>query len=240
MSSHDVDTGNIMGATILGNVGSVNILWYNPHMRTSYHHADLRSALITRGRKLLLRDGYSHFSLRALAADIGVSHAAPYRHFRSREDLIATIVREDMTKFNDALADGIRGESDPSERLFKLGDAYVFFFLDNPETLSLFSALPEQMAQQGQAMAGLFLASGLAWEAKRESCVAGPEGDGFELLEQAAQPFASRFAHLNEREIVLGYWAKVHGLAILLVSQKDFLSEEGLRERVRVLVRTPF
>jgi AcrR family transcriptional regulator len=209
-------------------------------MRTSYHHADLRSALITRGRRLLLRDGYSHFSLRALAADIGVSHAAPYRHFRSREDLIATIVREDMAKFNEALAMGIQGESDPSERLFKLGDAYVFFFLDNPETLSLFSALPEQMAQQGEAMADLFSASSLNRQTKGEACDAGPKGDGFTLLENAARPFASRFALLSEREIILGYWAKVHGLATLLVSQRGFLSEEGLRARVRVLVRTPF
>ena len=46
--------------------------------------------------------------------------------------------------------------------------------------------------------------------------------------------------HLNEREILLGYWAKVHGLASLLISQKSFIPLESVQTSIERIVRTPF
>jgi AcrR family transcriptional regulator len=219
-------------------------------MGNSYHHENLRAALIERGRTLLLRDGYAQFSMRRLAAELGVSHAAPYRHFPSREELIGAIIREDGARFDRALAAGVEDVSDPYERLYRLGEAYVFFFLDNPEVLHLFNALPGQIALQGEALATLFAAGFHGAEAHPEDCVSRtgngngcsdyPDDEGYTLLREATQPFAGRFAGLSDREIILGYWAKVHGLASLLVGHTGVLPEEGLRDRVKVLVRTPF
>jgi hypothetical protein len=210
-------------------------------MDNSYHHENLRAVLIERGRTLLLRDGYAQFSMRRLAAELGVSHAAPYRHFASREELITVIVREDGTRFDRALAAGVEGVTEPYERLYRLGEAYVFFFLDNPEVLLLFNALPSQIALQGEALANLF-SSGFpgAKVHPEEGGSEYPNDEGYTLLREATRPFTDRFAGLSDREIILGYWAKVHGLASLLVSQKVFLPKESLRERVSVLVRTPF
>ena len=226
---------------VLLNVYSVNIVDYTIFVNTAYHHENLRSELIDKGRSLLLRDGYAHFSLRQLAKELGVSHTAPYRHFDSREALIEAIVREDGEGFNRALAAGVEGLTDPYERLYCLGEAYVLFFVDNPEVLLLFSYLPGQLAMQGERIATLFSPPGFedGGEGTPE-CRDLPKDEGYALLKEAARPFADRFQGLSDREILLGYWAKVHGLANLLVNQKGFIPEESLRERIRVLVRTPF
>ena len=206
-------------------------------MTSSYHHTNLRASLLAEGRRLLIAEGYAHFSLRKLVSVLDVSHNAPYRHFASREELIAAIVREDADRFYAALAAGVAGVEEPEERLFRLGEAYVFFFLDNPEVLLLFETLPGQVALNGAAMASLF-ASPCRDAGAMEGD--GRAADGYLLLESATKPFSARFPGLSNKEIVLGYWAKVHGLASLLVSQRDFLAAESLRERVKVLVRTPF
>ncbi len=206
-------------------------------MTSAYHHSNLRASLLEEGRRLLLAEGYAHFSLRKLASALGVSHNAPYRHFASREELIAGIVSEDAARFDAALAAGIADVADAEERLYRLGEAYVFFFLDNPEVLLLFETLPGQLAARGEVLASLF--SEPSGCARRE---AGSESakDGYELLREAALPFAGRFPGLERQEIALGYWAKVHGLACLLVAKRGLLPEESLRDKVRTLVRTPF
>jgi AcrR family transcriptional regulator len=210
-------------------------------MDATYHHENLRSELMEKGRNLLLRDGYAHFSLRQLAKELGVSHAAPYRHFGSREALIEAIVREDGERFNRALSSGVEGMTDPYERLYRLGESYVLFFFDHPEILALFSFLPGQVALQGERLASLFspLSCGEGPEGILNGAVS-PKDKGYSLLEEATEPFKARFQGLSDREIILGYWAKVHGLASLLVSQKGFLPENSLRERIQRLVRTPF
>src|SRR6185369_3293046 len=57
----------------------------------AYHHGDLRNALLAAGRALLAEGGTPALSLREAARRAGVSHAAPYRHFASREALLAAI-----------------------------------------------------------------------------------------------------------------------------------------------------
>lgn len=199
-------------------------------MASEYHRPNLRAELLAEGRRLLVQEGYAQFSLRRLAAALEVSHNAPYRHFPSREDLIKAIVSEDSARFVAALAKGIEGVQEPRERLYRLGEAYVEFFLDNPEVLVLFETLPGQLAAQGEALMACFSPQGT------EEVM----GQGYALLKDSTQPFSARFEGLSEREVILGYWAKVHGLASLLIGQKGFLPELGLRERMRVLIRTPF
>ena len=78
-------------------------------MEKAYHKENLRAELLAGGRRLLIRDGYANFSLRKLAKELEVSHAAPYRHFPSREALIRAIVQEDESSFARALAEGVKG-----------------------------------------------------------------------------------------------------------------------------------
>lgn len=208
-------------------------------MASDYHRPALRAELLSAGRRLLLQEGYAGFSLRTLAHSLGVSHNAPYRHFGSREELILAIVREDQARFDAALAEGVRGVADPEERLYRLGEAYVAFFLDNPETLALFQALSDRIGFQGAAVSALFSAVACGGD---PAVAPGGEAveDGYALLEAAARPFASRYPGLSEREIVLGFWAKVHGLASLLASKPELLPAEGRRERISRVIRSAF
>lgn len=206
---------------------------YTLRMESSYHHDGLREELIETGRVMLIRDGLAAFSLRALARELGVSHAAPYRHFASKEELVRAIIGEDDLSFRRALLEGAEGVSDPEELLYRLGEAYIFFFLEHPQVLTLFFLLPGQAAIQGDRLAALF-----------RSPPAGdsgyPEDESFLLLRRAAAAQAGRFPGLSEREIIFGYWAKAHGIASLLLAQKGILPSENLREEVRRLVRSAF
>ena len=57
-------------------------------MADSYHHGNLREALIDAGIKIINENGEENLSLRKVAAACDVSHAAPYAHFRDKEELI--------------------------------------------------------------------------------------------------------------------------------------------------------
>lgn len=68
---------------------AVAILAYPGRMRArSYHHGDLRAALLARAEETLREKGAEALSLRELARDLGVSHAAPSRHFKDRRALL--------------------------------------------------------------------------------------------------------------------------------------------------------
>ncbi|MFD1695071.1 TetR/AcrR family transcriptional regulator [Roseibium aestuarii] len=67
-------------------------------MSTSYHHGNLREALIRRAIEILSTEGIEALSLRALARHLGVSHAAPLRHFQTKADLLGAIANEGVQR----------------------------------------------------------------------------------------------------------------------------------------------
>ncbi|EFL51727.1 transcriptional regulator, TetR family [Solidesulfovibrio fructosivorans JJ]] len=69
----------------------------------AYHHGNLRKALLDAGERLLERDGGGGLSLRDLARTAGVSHAAPYRHFASKSDLLAALATRGFDRLHDKL-----------------------------------------------------------------------------------------------------------------------------------------
>ncbi len=62
--------------------------------KKTYHHGDLKNALIKAGVEILAKDGVSGLSLRKVALRAGVSHSAPYSHFADKQALIAAISTE--------------------------------------------------------------------------------------------------------------------------------------------------
>jgi AcrR family transcriptional regulator len=211
----------------------------------SYHHKNLREDLISYGRKLIVLEGYANFSLRGLAKEIGVSHTAPYRHFKSKEELVSAIMKDESVKFVRALASSIEGVADPWERLASLGEGYVRFFVDNPETLVLFTILPEQMRMAGQRLSELFKTQAMGDGLKSSGGkVAGPGqyayDGGFMLLSESARAFNSRYPGLSDKDVIFGFWAKAHGLATLLVAQPDYFSGEDLDGVIKRLMRNSF
>ncbi|MFE3862650.1 TetR/AcrR family transcriptional regulator [Streptomyces goshikiensis] len=108
----------------------------------SYHHGNLRAALLERAEAVLTASGAEGLSLRGLARDLGVSHAAPSRHFRDRQALLDALAVSGFTTLNarlrSAAAGGTAGAAGPvGARLAGLGRAYVDFAVGHTALLDL-------------------------------------------------------------------------------------------------------
>lgn len=99
-----------------------------------YHHGNLRKCLIEAGIDLLNTEGENHFSLRRVADKCGVSNAAPYSHFKSKEELLEAMKDHVTAQFTEVLNSSIIGEDlDNPYTLVKMGKSYIMFFINNPQ-----------------------------------------------------------------------------------------------------------
>jgi len=96
-----------------------------------YHHGDLRRALVEAAERLLEREGASALSLRAVAREAGVSSAAPYHHFKDKNELLSAVARLGFEQMGQAMKRAIEGLTSPSERMNAVGVAYVCFAREN-------------------------------------------------------------------------------------------------------------
>lgn len=97
-----------------------------------YHHGNLRNALIGAGLELINTEGEENLSLRKVALKCGVSNAAPYAHFNSKDEFIAAIQQHIMDLFTSTLEQTVEMYTDTPNILLMLGTAYVKFFYKNP------------------------------------------------------------------------------------------------------------
>jgi AcrR family transcriptional regulator len=101
-------------------------------MPRPYHHGDLREALIDGAVTLIAERGVQQFSVAELSRRVGVTTAAPYRHFANREDLLAAVAVQILRRFRDSLAARVSKTDPPEERLAAIADAYVRFAAEQP------------------------------------------------------------------------------------------------------------
>lgn len=101
-------------------------------MDKPYHHGNLRNQLIETGIELINEDGLKGFSLRKVAAKCGVSHTAPYSHFKNVDELISAMGEHVTAQFMDKLCASIKGHENSQEAIALLGQAYIDFFIENP------------------------------------------------------------------------------------------------------------
>ena len=164
-----------------------------------YHHGNLREALIRAALELIARKGVAGFTLAEAARFTGVSPAAPYRHFRDRDELMASVAQRGFEQFEAALArawDG--GRPDIFTALDRLGKAYLEFARAQP---ALYSAMFEAGVPVG-ANPSLREASERAFAALR----------GVADAICATMPAADRPPALM---VALHIWAMAHGVASL-------------------------
>lgn len=98
----------------------------------SYHHGDLRRALIEAGIDFIKQEGEEALSLRKTAEICGVSNAAPYTHFKNKDEFIAAMQRYVMDLFTAELEKTAAEYKDSPSLLLMLGKTYVMFFYQNP------------------------------------------------------------------------------------------------------------
>lgn len=98
-----------------------------------YHHGNLKQELIEAGIELISKYGEEGLSLRKAAAKCNVSQAAPYAHFKNKNDLIHQMQGYVTEKFVQKLNAAALGKEQFSEEIIiSIGEAYVNFFIDNP------------------------------------------------------------------------------------------------------------
>ena len=98
----------------------------NVKKRRTYHHGDLRATLIEQAVALIHRRGDINFSLRDLAADVGVSHVSVYRHFTDKASLLNAVAVRGFIILAQALKDAAQGwDADPVQQLARQGVAYL-------------------------------------------------------------------------------------------------------------------
>jgi AcrR family transcriptional regulator len=105
--------------------------------KAAYHHGDLRQALLQAAEALLAERGPDGFSLREVARRIGVSNAAPAHHFADAAALLTELAATGFDRLSAAIAEAIEGVQDPTERLLRMGEAYVARAVAAPAMLRL-------------------------------------------------------------------------------------------------------
>jgi AcrR family transcriptional regulator len=164
-----------------------------------YHHGNLREALIHAALELIARKGTAGFTFAEAARFAGVSPAAPYRHFRDRDELMASVALRGFEQFEAALArawDG--GRPDAFAALDRLGKAYLDFAHAQP---AFYSAMFEGGVPVGASPS-------LRGASERAFAVLRGAADAI----CAAMPPSGRPPALM---VALHIWAMAHGVASL-------------------------
>jgi AcrR family transcriptional regulator len=98
-----------------------------PAKEGRYHHGDLRSALVDAAIGVIAERGVRGFSLAEATRRLGVTTAAPYRHFADRDELLAAVAARALTVFAAMLGDAADAADTPAQRLAAMAGAYVRF-----------------------------------------------------------------------------------------------------------------
>jgi AcrR family transcriptional regulator len=103
-----------------------------------YHHGDLRPALVDAAIAVIAERGVRDFSMAEASRRLGVTTAAPYRHFADRDELLAAVAARGLTVFAAMLSGAADAADPPAQRLAAMAGAYVRFAA---EQRPLFDAL---------------------------------------------------------------------------------------------------
>jgi len=97
-----------------------------------YHHGDLRAAVLEKADEMLEKQGIENLSLRDVAESLGVSHAAPYRHFPRKLDLLFALAERGFEDLALAMEDAFSGAKNPEGRFRMSGVSYVRLAVAHP------------------------------------------------------------------------------------------------------------
>lgn len=172
--------------------------WSKNNEQRGYHHGNLREALMQAALDLIAEKGMAGATFAEAARRAGVSPAAPYRHFRDRDELIAAVAAASFDRFTRALQDGW-GDGRPSvpEAFERMGRAYLEFVRSHPaDYIAMFE-------------------SGLATEAHGELAQAGQRAFG--VLREAAEALVALMPAPRPPALMvaLHIWSLTHGIASL-------------------------
>lgn len=180
-----------------------------------YRHGDLPRALAEAAILALERSGTPDFTLRSLAREVGVSHAAPYAHFVSKDALLDEVRRLGYERLVDAMREAV-AEADGVERLRVCGCAYVEFGRVNPGLYRLMFAGADNPSPQLDAV----------------------RIDTATMLINAVDAALGPDATAPEREDAgLAAWSMVHGLTSLILDHRIDVESERVGRVLAMMLR---
>ncbi len=164
-----------------------------------YHHGNLKEALVRAALELIAKKGPAGFTFAEAARWAGVSPAAPYRHFRDRDELLAAVARRGFELFETALAKAWdEGRPDVATAFDRIGKAYLAFARTEP---AYYSAMFE---------------AALPLDGNPELKAAGDRAFG--VLRSATEVFVATMPAASRPPVMmmaLHVWALAHGIASL-------------------------
>lgn len=173
-----------------------------------YHHGNLHVALLEAASRLVAEMGPAGFTLREVARRAGVSHNAPYRHFRDKSELLAAMAAQGFRELTQAMLDAAEPQPTSLARLKHSGLAYVAFALRRPEHFAVMFDAPIP-------------------EAEYPDCAeAGHECFGTLVRFIEAAQRDGKFAGEDPLLRALEAWSLVHGIAKLAVARRLPCSSE--------------
>lgn len=214
-TSHKLDTVKIMQH----NIDSVRFERGICLDSKSYHHENLKNTLIEKGIEIISLEGDANLSLRKVASACGVSHAAPYAHFKNKNDLINAMQEHVASELSKTLMHVIETCSEKEEILTYLGKAYVIFFMDNPHYFSFLFSRTEVMVDfsYNADPANNYR----PYEIFRQTAI------------QALNP--TGLSHEKMNDLIITMFALVHGLASI-ATMKNTTYNEKWEDKIETLL----
>ena len=177
----------------------------------SYHHGDLKRALVDAALTLVGEKGPRGFSLSEAARRAGVSPAAPYRHFADKANLLAAVAEQGFLDLHRALVESGSDASDPERRTVESARGYVRWAVEHPDHYQVMFGGDTDKAENP----GLLEAGNLAF--------------GY-LLDSIDACLAAGVIRADDPRRIAGpMWSLIHGIASLAITGD--LGHVGIDER---------
>jgi AcrR family transcriptional regulator len=176
-----------------------------PRRRSSdapYHHGDLHEALLKAAEQVLERDGLPGLTLRAVAREAGVSHAAPTHHFGDLTGLVSELAAIGFRQFGEAMAAANASAATASEKGMASAQAYVAYAQAHPGMYGLMFR-SERLDYSRPSL----------HEASEASFAGLARGVGASRREQISRESLS----LEQAAAIASAWSLVHGFTMLLL-----------------------
>ncbi len=175
-----------------------------PNQKATYHHGDLKKALIQAAIFLIKKEGYLSLSLRKVSRIAGVSQAAPYRHYEDVEALLADVALEGFKLLTSKLKHVKKlYQKFPLLQFREAGISYVDFALKNPD---LFQIMYGNQIENHSKFEALISA----------------EEDTFQVLIEIITECEKQgiLVSKNIKKTSMAAWTMVHGIAVLLLGKQ--------------------